>query len=167
MTDEKVYSPTTIQDAPLPGQDQQYYDTTTTGSGGVSSVPKSSNNSVPSKRVAVELLSTVLNTKSKKILGEFELSDSGGFRVGKYVPGVSGEVVYTPLGIVAKNKDGLITFSLLGADGSAVFAGEVQAGTLISGAVAVGDGNILIDGDQRRMLFYAEDGLPAILIGNL
>lgn len=166
---EKVYEPEVIQDASLPNtQYQESYDVSTTESDGVSSTSKINDQSVPSRRVATELITTVLNTKSKKVLGEFELAESGGFRIGKYENGESGEVVITPIGIVAKNKNGVTTLSILGEDGSAVFAGEVQAGTLISGAVAVGDGDILIDGEEKRMIFYDPDtGLPAIIIGNV
>lgn len=166
MSNEKIFYPEEIQESPFPGQEAPAYGVSNSGSGGVSSPNEIKNNTVPSKRVAVELLSTMLNTKSKKVLGEFQLVDSGGFRIGKYVPGVSGEVVHTPEGITAKSKNGLITFALIAEDGSAVFAGEVQAGSLISGAVRVGDGDIVIDGETKRMLFYADDGLPSILIGN-
>ena len=165
MTDTiKVYEPETIQDAPLPGQDQQYSDASTTTSGGVTSPAKISNNDVPRKRIAVELLSQMLNTKSKKVLGEFELVDSGGFRIGKQQNGVSGELTITPEGITALNKAGITTFAILGEDGSAVFAGEVQAGTFISGLVVVGDNRIVIDGENKRIVI--NDGVTdRVLIG--
>ena len=164
---EKVYTPTTISETPFPNGETGTYSVTTPSSGGIDSPAKSSNNSFPYKRTAVELLSTVLNTKSKKVLQEFELVDQGAFRVGKYQNGVSGEMVMTPAGITARNTSGVKTFSISGEDGSAVFAGEVQAGSIISGEVKVGDGDIVIDGEEKRMIFYDPDsGLASIIIGN-
>jgi hypothetical protein len=106
-----------------------------------------------------------LNTKSRKILGEFQFTPSGAIKIGNYQEGVSGEILISPNGIVTKDIHGNVTIGLDGLLGSAVFAGEIQAGSLISGAVAVGDGNILIDGATRRMLFYDANGIPQIVIG--
>lgn len=164
---EKVYEPDVIQDATLPNTVyQESYDVSDTEIGGVSSASKINDQIVPSKRIAVELISSRLNTKSKQVLGEFQLADKGGFRVGTFKQGENGEIIFTPNGIVAKNKTGLLTFVLDGLTGDAVFAGELQTGSLVSGKVAVGDGDILIDGEQKRMIFYAPDGLPGIVIGN-
>lgn len=160
----KVYEPEVIQDAPLPGQDQQYSDASTTTTGGVTKPTKISNNDVPRKRIAVELLSTVLNTKSKKVLQEFDLVDSGGFRIGKFAQGINGELRITPAGITAINKAGITTFSIVAEDGSAVFAGEIQAGSLISGLVVVGDNNIVIDGENKRIVIN-DGNTDRVLIG--
>lgn len=166
MADTKVYYPEEISDAPFPGQELQNTSVTTTATGGVSQAPKTSDKKYPVKRVAVELLSSVLNTKSKKVLGEFQLAASGGFRIGTYEAGVSGDVAITPSGITARNTSGVTTFSLVGEDGSAVFAGEVQAGTLISGAVVVGDNRLVLDGEAGRIM--VNDGNNNIIaIGNL
>lgn len=172
MANEKVYTPEVIQENPLPGGIDASYDITDPS---IRSNPSEAplgpatikQQLVPAKKVATELLSTMLNTRSKKILQEIQFTPSGALQIGNYQDGDTGDIRISPNGIVARNITGLQTFALDGLTGSAVFAGEVQAGTLISGAVAVGDGNILIDGATRRMLFYDEDGIPSIIIGNL
>ena len=39
---------------------------------------------LPTPKVATELLSSALNTRSKNILQEFTLQDSGGFKIGNF-----------------------------------------------------------------------------------
>lgn len=166
MADIKVYYPEEISDAPFPGQDTQNTAVTTTATSGVSQAPKTSDRKYPIKKIAVELLSSVLNTKSKKVLQEFTLVGSGGFRIGTFESGVSGDIAITPAGITARNNSGVTTFSLVGEDGSAVFAGEVQAGTFISGLVVVGDNRLVLDGEAGRIV--VNDGNNNIIaIGNL
>lgn len=170
MEDEKLYTPEVIEDTPFPTQDvgetlavsQQVNQSTQTY--GPATIK---NQLVPAKKVATQLLSSVLNTKSRKILGEFQFTPSGAIKIGNYQEGVSGEILISPNGIVVKDIHGNTTIGMDGELGDAVFAGTIQAGTLISGAVAVGDGNILIDGATRRMLFYDDDGIPNIIIGRV
>jgi len=165
---EKVYTPEEIDDNPFPTEDSiEGFDVTQNTSNDIINAQKIADQSFPSKRVAVELLSTALNTKSKKILQEFEFTSSGAIKVGEYQNGVSGELKISPNGLVARNNAGSTTFAIDGDTGDAVFTGTIQAGTLIGGQVAVGDGDILIDGEQKRMIFYDPDtGLPSIIIGN-
>jgi len=164
MTD-KVYTPQVVKDAPFPQEGEVDFGVSQSKGKDIYTPQTTKDQSFPTKRIAVELISNVLNTKSKKILGEFELVDQGAFRVGKYVDGSSGEIAITPNGITAKDSNGETTFGLDGTTGSAVFKGTVQAGTLIGGAVSVGDGDILIDGAKKRMIFYEND-IPVIVIGN-
>lgn len=171
MNDEKVYTPEVIQENPLPGGnvltsfDATDQSTNVNASGAPIAPASIKEQLVPTKRIATELLSSNLNTKSRKILGEFQFTPSGAIKIGNYQEGVSGEILISPNGIVTKDTHGNVTIGLDGLLGSAVFAGEIQAGSLISGAVAVGDGNILIDGATRRMLFYDANGIPQIVIG--
>lgn len=169
MADTKVYEPETIQENPYPSQQGVVsFDVSDPGSSSSGQYEPSrvQNQAVPTKRIATELLSNQLNTRSRKILGEFQFTRQGAIQIGDYKEGESGDIRISPDGIVARNSVGNETFALDGETGSAVFAGEVQAGTLISGAVAVGDANILIDGATRRMIFYDENGIPSIIIGN-
>lgn len=166
MTDEKVYTPATIDENPFPNGEISDLGTTQGTSNKTYTAENITNQTFPTKRVAVELIGTSLNTKSRKILAEFQFTPSGALQIGVYENGVSGDVKISPNGIVARDSAGLTTFALDGTDGSAVFRGTVQAGTLISGAVAVGDGDILIDGESKRMIFYDENGIPVIIIGN-
>lgn len=165
---EKIYYPQTIDNQPLPNQvEEASFATSQTTGGQTFSTQKIKDQSLPAKRVAVELLSSALNTKTRKILAEFEFTEHGAIQIGKYVNGVSGDLRFTPNGLVARNKSGIITVGIDADTGDAVFIGTIQAGTLIGGKVAVGDGDILIDGEEKRMLFYnPDDGLPSIVIGN-
>ena len=167
MTKDKVFRPVEIEDSILPGETESDVSSSQSSSGGVYSASKTEDSGFPTKRVAVELLSSSLNTKSKKILAEFEFTESGALQIGKYDNGVSGDLRITPGGITARDQSGITTFAIDGETGSAVFKGTVQAGTLIGGKVAVGDGDILIDGEEKRMIFYDPDtGLASIIIGN-
>lgn len=168
MADEKVYQPDTIEDSALPGQTVAVdFEASSNQTKEVSNPTSVKDHTTPSKRVAVDLIGASLNTQSKRILAEFQFTESGAIRVGKYAPGVSGDVRISPNGIVARDESGVTTFSLDGTTGNATFAGTIQAGTLVGGKVAVGDGDILIDGEEKRLIFYDPDtGLPSIIIGN-
>lgn len=167
MADDKVYTQEVIEDTPFPQEDGTvpYTDAQST-SGEIYSQKTIKPQTMPTKRVAVELIGSMLNTKSKKILGEFQFTKNGAIQVGEYTNGVSGDIRISPNGITARNLSGLTTFSLDGDNGDAVFAGTIQAGTLISGVVAVGDGDILIDGESKQMIWYT-DGIPSIIIGEI
>lgn len=166
MANEKVYTPEIIEDQPFPIEEGGIPHTETQASSNQTFSPATiEEQSPPTKRISVELIGSVINTKSRKILQELQFTEMGAIQVGKYTNGVSGDMRLSPGGIVARNLSGITTFAIDGDTGDAVFAGTVQAGTLISGAVAVGDGDILIDGEKKRMVFYV-DGVPTIIIGN-
>lgn len=166
---DKVYSPEVIPDQMLPGQegpvsmivDQPGNQTTQTYGQAVMD-----DTLLPTKKIATELISSALNTRSKKILQEFQFTRSGAIQIGEYTQGVNGDIRISPSGLVARNSLGDTTIAIDGETGDAVFAGTIQAGALISGAVAVGDGDILIDGATKRMIFY-NGGIPSIVIGNV
>lgn len=168
MANEKIYSPEEIQDNPLPGQ--IVAPNFSSSDPGTKDVPEPSSikdQTTPSKRVAVDVIGRAINTSSRKILAEFQFTETGALQVGKFTPSVSGDIKISPGGIVARNEAGVTTFVLDGDSGDAYFSGTIQAGTLIGGKVAVGDGDILIDGEEKRMIFYDPDtGLASIIIGN-
>ena len=172
MAEEKVYTPEIIQETPFPGE-PIILDTQSQSSIGENFAPTiAKEKTFPKKRVAVELLSTALNTRSRKILEEFELQQSGGFQIGDFKKGISGDLRITPNGLTARNIAGLTTFAINGTDGSAVFKGEIRSGSLITGEVIVGNNNliftvdengqpqiILNDGENDRVLLgYQQDG---------
>lgn len=165
---DKVYSPEVIPDQPLPGQQgpASMIVDTPAGAGQVYSQPVMDDTLLPTKKIATELLSNSLNTRSRKIIQEFQFTQSGAIQIGKYTQGINGDIRISPAGIVARNSLGDVTIAIDGETGDAVFAGTIQAGTLISGAVAVGNGDILIDGNTKRMIFY-NGGIPSIVIGNV
>lgn len=165
--EEKIYTPEVITENALPSDDTTVSSTSSseTTTSDISTPTTIKETAVPSKRVATELISTVLDTKRQKIQGEFQFTPSGAIKIGDYKEGISGEVLISPNGIITKDIHGNVTIGLDALLGDAVFAGRIQAGTVITGAVAVGDGNILIDGATRKMLFYDANGIPSIVIG--
>jgi len=168
MADDKVLYPETIEDNPLPNEATGgNYKTSQSTRGGSYSAQKTKDQSLPTRRIAVELLSSALNTRTKRILGEFEFTPSGAIQVGKYVSGVSGDLRISPNGIAARDESGVYTFAIDAQTGSAVFKGTVQAGTLIGGEVIVGNNTWVIDGDpdKPRIILY-NNNIPEILIGD-
>lgn len=164
--EEKIYYPTTIEDSPLPNNEGEVsFDTTQTTANDTYSNKTIKVQPFPTRKVAYEVLGSALNTRSKKILASFEFTQQGAIQIGKYENGVSGDLRISPNGIVARDDTGTTTFALDGTTGNAVFRGEVQTGTLISGLVAVGDNNVVIDGDRKSIVVYDDDGIPKIHIG--
>lgn len=167
MNEDKVYTPEVTQDVPFPSQTSEVASTSSEGgTGGNYSPSKQTDTPFLTRKIAVELIGSALNTRSRKILQEFELVTSGGFQVGKYENGISGDLRITPGGLTARDSAGLTTFAIDGDTGDAVFKGEVQAGSFVSGLVIVGDNSVVIDGESKRLVFYDESGVPVIVIGN-
>ena len=164
--DLKVYTPTEIDETPFPQEGEVSYDSTQKTSNETYSPKVTQDVPFPDLRIAHEVLSSALNTRSKKIMQPFEFTPSGALQIGKYQEGISGDVRVSPDGIVARNMLGSNTFVLDGDTGDAFFAGTSQAGTVISGRVIVGNNTWVIDGDALapRILLY-NNGIPEILIG--
>lgn len=133
-TDElgKVYEPEVSNETPFPQGDQQESSVTQPTSGSITSPLTTQPQSFPQKKVSTELLSTALNTKSKKIQQGFQFTKQGAIQVGEYQNGVSGDVKISPAGVVARDQSGNTTFALDGETGDAVFSGDVRAGTFTS-----------------------------------
>ena len=167
MADEKVYTPEVTQDNPFPGEVSSPIVVQSESSGGTYKPTTTKATDFPTRKIAVELIGSALNTRSKKILQEFALEQSGGLKIGDYKSGETGELSLTPNGLVAKNKAGLTTFAIDGTTGDAIFKGKVQSGAVVTGLLDVGDNSIVIDGESRRMVFYDESGIPVIVIGNV
>lgn len=152
MSDEvKVYKPETIKDTPFPQEEGEGLETSQKT--GVVYTPQTIRDQpFPIARISNELISSVLNTKTKKILGEFTFTPSGALKIGDYQEGEAGQINISPDGIVARNTDGETTFSLDGDTGDATFLGTVRAGSLISdstiegGAININD-VFLVDAD--------------------
>ncbi len=170
MTDE-ILRPRVIESAPFPNELESSGIGSVTQTSGGNSIPNTTQSvRMPTRIIAHEVISSTLNTKSKKILGELEFEQKGAFQIGKYVPGVSGDIRMTSTGIVMRDKDGTITVAQYAEDGSAVFKGSIQAGSIITGLLALGNNSIVLDGEAVRMVFYdnanGKDRLPVIVIGN-
>lgn len=167
MDDLKLYTPTEIQDQPFPQEGEVQLATTQQTANDTYSPKTTKDSGFPDPRIAVELLSQALNTRSKKIIQPFEFTPSGAIQIGKYESGVSGDIRLSPAGIVARNSLGSETFALDGETGDAVFAGTIQTGAIVSGLVIVGNNSIVIDGRDAsapRFLLY-NNGIPSILLG--
>lgn len=161
--DEKVYTQEIIQEAPFPEEILQPVNSQTQESGDTYTQAVTKDKTFPVKRTAIELLSTALNTRSKKILQEFELQQSGGFQIGNFEEGVSGDTRITPNGLVMRNKAGLVTLAQDGDTGDAIFAGQVRAGsTIVSDTIVTEKAT---SGNGRTV--YYNDGIPSIVIGDV
>jgi len=165
MSEEKTYFPEIVPDNPFPGEVVPVVPITSSPAGTYTpTVAKEK--SFPTRKIATELIGSALNTRSKKILQEFALEQSGGLKIGDYKSGETGELSLTPNGLVAKNKAGLVTVAI-DSEGDATFRGTLQTGAVISGLVVIGDNSIVIDGEARRQVWYDESGVPVIVIGNV
>lgn len=167
MDDIKVYKPIETQDTPFPVQETTTQDVAQTTANSVYSPQVTKDNPMPAKKIAQEVISKSLNTSTRKILGEFKFTPSGALQIGNYEDGQAGDIRISPGGIVARNLSGETTFSIDGDSGNATFKGIIQAGAVVAGAVQVGDEKILIDGDTQRIIFYDDNGVPVIVIGNI
>lgn len=128
MTDEKIYTPTVIEDNPLPTQIDSSVVSSGSATNQVYSAQKTTDSNFPQSNYSKETLSQSLNTKTKKILGSYKFTKGGSMQVGEYTEGESGEIKISPDGIVAKNKNGENTFTVDGDTGDVVVKGIVQAG---------------------------------------
>jgi len=133
--EEKVYYPEVIQTNPFPGGEGEFsenYIVTTKDVNGEKIVTqqKYKPKGFPKRLIAHETIGQALNTKSRKILSDFELIDQGALRVGRHQPGVSGELSLTPAGIMALNQAGITTFAIDGETGDVTFLGEMQGGSI-------------------------------------
>lgn len=173
--DDKVYSPEIIIESPFPGEPEPVALPGQTNPAGTFTATTNKEKTFPKKRTAVELLSTALNTRSRKILEKFDLEQRGAIQIGNFQEGLTGDLRLTPNGITARNIAGLTTFAIDGADGSATFQGTVRASefisdSLITGLIDVGEGAgnsyVRLDGENNHIVVH--DGTnPRIVIGNV
>ena len=162
MAEDKNYEPEVVSETPFPGEPIVSDTQRESSSGGNYAPTTTKEKPFKQKRIAVELLSTALNTRSKKILQEFDLQDTGGFRVGDFKQGISGDLRITPNGLTARNIAGLTTFAIDGDTGEAFFLGTIRAGSIISESELIG-GSININ---DKFTVDAE-GNVAITEGNI
>lgn len=137
---DKNYEPEVVQDNPFPGEVIQPITSSPQATGVGNYSPTTTQEKIfPRKRIAVELLSTTLNTRSRKILEEFELQQSGGLKIGDFKEGISGDVRITPNGLTGRNNSGLTTFGL-DTDGNLILVGEMRSGSVITGDITLEEG---------------------------
>jgi len=153
---KQLYEPEIIQETPFPDEVIQPFFSSGSSDNKADVSPDVIKENFPRKRTAVELLSTTLNTRSRKILQEFKLEELGGIKIGDFKKGISGDIRHTPNGITARDKAGITTFAIDGTDGSAVFKGEIRAGSLVSGEVSVIGGSFIVK---------TSNGTPVAIMG--
>lgn len=159
---QEVTSPV-VPDAPFP-QDQAQNNSESGGgvSGGSVSSPVVKETGFPVRTMAIEVLSTAFNTISRTIEDTFSFTKMGAIQIGEYINAISGQILISPNGISAKNKDGIDTFAIDGTTGNAIFAGTVRAGsTIVADTIVTEQAS---SGNGRTV--YYNDGLPSIVIGD-
>lgn len=133
MTD-KVFSPEVIQEQPFPGEDAPV-PITAPQSPGISTPTITQPKPFRRKVISDETIASSLNTRSRKILQEFELQQFGGIQIGNFKEGISGDLRLTPNGITARDLAGLTTFAIDALTGDAIFKGTVQSGSVVTGEI--------------------------------
>lgn len=139
-----MLNPPTIPDISFPVTDPGSGSSASTGkkSTALSKVPQIPPIKFHERIISNEVISTSLDTQSRRILGTYQFGTVGALQIGKFVEGISGDIRISPEGIVGRNPDGTITFSIDRETGNATFRGQVAAGSLISGSIKLGgDGN--------------------------
>lgn len=160
MADDKTYTPETIADTPFPIQEETIASDETDSSTKESSKPKTIKEvPLPMRKVAQELLSTALNTSTRKILAEFQFTPSGAIQIGNYQEGEHGDIRIAPSGILARNRQGDTTFALDSETGDAFFAGQLRSGTLITGDITLQDGASIQIGSDEGDTIIDEQGI--------
>ena len=139
--DEKIYMPEVIPDTPFPVQDNAGSPVVVQSVNPTNQVYEPATIAdTPFRQLAVadEVVSTQLNTKTKKIIGSFEFTPTGAIQIGNYQNGDAGDIRISPIGIIARDVFGNTTFALDGDTGDALFKGTIRAGTLISDSIIKG-----------------------------
>jgi hypothetical protein len=164
--------PETITDQPVP-----LIDGSTLVASGSASSPVTANSVaetpqvitdvvLPDVPIAVETNSQSIDTETKRIKGNYTFESLGAISIGEFAQGVSGAIKISPDGISGININGDQTFAIDGSTGDASFAGTLEAGTIISGAMNVGSPSVVIDGLNGRII--VNDGThDRVLIGYL
>lgn len=145
MDDVKYYYPDTIEQQQLNSEAVESIDPTgstsnkTAGSFSTYNADSIPQSKMITKKIAQELVNDSLNTISRQVLGEYQFSETGAIAIGKYKPGVSGQIKISPSGIVGINSSGETTFAIDGQTGNATFKGTISAGSVISASISAGN----------------------------
>lgn len=125
----KVYTATVTPDTafPTPAVEQTSTTTTQTTANDTYSPTNTQDTPFPVPVIAQETVSQTLNTKTKKILAEYNFTPSGAIGIGKFQAGVSGDVRITPNGIIARNISGDSTITIDGDTGDVTVRGTIEA----------------------------------------
>lgn len=161
MDDEKIYRPATIEEQPFPGLLEAGFlnDTQGTTTKAVTTPKTIQDRPIPQKIVSHETIGQSLNTKARKILQEYQFTESGALAIGKFLEAVSGDIRISPDGLVARDSSGNITVAIDGQTGNAVFSGELRSGSLITGRIEMGPDGLIAIGDETGGTILDQFGL--------
>ncbi len=159
MADIKVYTPTVIEESPFPFQEVSTVLGSEKTASGIYTPATIRETPLPKKKIATELLSRALNTRARKILGEFQFTPSGAIQIGEYQSGVNGDIRISPNGIVGRDLTGSQSFAIDGETGKAVFRGSLQTGAVVAGNVVVQEGGEIQVQDGDALVVIDSYGL--------
>ncbi len=167
----KIYYPKVIQETPFPGDrpTDLFYDNEpkkrTKDEQEVFIQKEIKELGFPKRVVAVETIGSSLNTRARKILGEFQFTQQGALQIGKYEQGISGDIRWSPTGMIARNAQGETTIGIDADTGDVTIKGRMQSGSLISGNITVGgrdngEGYIsVLDSDNLERVYLDKAGI--------
>ena len=172
--DDKTYTAEVIDSNPFPNQEAVVPTQTSTLPKDTYQATVIKTPTMPTRKIANELIGSALNTRSRKILAEFEFTRSGSLQIGAYTEGLSGDIRISPNGIVARNSSGITTFAIDGTTGDAIFLGTIQAGTIISEGIIQGgtiiggiiNGTVIEGGEININNNFTVNGDGDVVIGN-
>lgn len=160
MNDDKVYKPEEIQDQPFPLEDESAI--TPQANPTDSNVVKPQtikDNNLPKRIISHETIAQSFNTKTQKILAEYQFTEMGAIQIGKYQNGVNGDIRISPGGIVARDSAGESTFALDSETGNVSIKGEIRSGSSVTGRVVIEEGGFLQIGNDQGDTIIDEFGL--------
>lgn len=158
---DTILKPTVIEEVDFPEIGQTVI--TTTGGGDTKEVltPNAEDGkSFPPATIARSVIADSFDTQSRRILSDYSFGEHGSLSVGKFEPGVSGDVKISPAGIVARNKDGKTTITMDATTGDATFMGTLAAGSLIAGNYFA-----VLEIGSRRGIFINDGTYDVIFMG--
>ena len=170
MADSKTYLPEeiTTEPFPAPGDELVNAGSATVAAGKedqqLSPATTGVNKKFPERVIAHQTISESLNTKEKKILGNYQFGPQGAIQVGKYVSGTSGDIKITPDGVTARNSTGDTTFVLDGTTGDVTIKGTLESESVITGNITVETASSIAFEVGSDIILTADDSNPCEII---
>lgn len=158
---DTILKPTVIEEVSFP--EIQQTTTVPTGSGGTKEVltPNAEEGkSFPPASIARTVIADSFDTQSRRILSDYTFGEYGSISIGKFEPGVSGDIKISPAGIVTRNKNGETTITLDATTGDGTFRGTLAAGSLIAGNYFA-----VLEIGSRRGIFINDGTYDVIFMG--
>ena len=116
--------------------------------------------SFPPASIARTVIADSFDTQSRRILSDYTFGEYGSISIGKFEPGVSGDIKISPAGIVTRNKTGETTITLDATTGDGTFKGTLASGSLITGNFFA-----VLEIGSRRGIFINDGTYDVIFMG--